>query len=174
MATNYKDKLHSITTFIFDYDGVLTDGTVYPSADGEMMRAANVKDGYALQHAVKKGYRIAIISGGQSKTMEQRMAALKVEDVFLGVSNKKVVFEDYVKKYNLEMNEILYMGDDIPDYELLKTVGVATCPSDAAEEILEIVDYISHKAGGKGAVRDILRQVMKLQGKWFDEEAFHW
>lgn len=174
MATNYKDKLHNISTFIFDYDGVLTDGTVYPSADGEMMRAANVKDGYALQHAIKKGYRIAIISGGQSKTMEQRMKALKIEDVFLGVSNKRIVFEEYVKQHQLEMKEILYMGDDIPDYELLKTVGVATCPNDAAEEILEIVDYISHKPGGKGAVRDILRQVMKLHGKWFDEEAFHW
>ena len=141
---NYKDKLHSITTFIFDYDGVLTDGTVFPSADGEMMRAANVKDGYALQHAVKKGYRIAIISGGLSKTMEQRMQALKIEDVFLGVSNKKIVFDEYKEKHGLNNEEILYMGDDIPDYQLLKLVGVATCPSDAAEEILEIVDYVNY------------------------------
>jgi 3-deoxy-D-manno-octulosonate 8-phosphate phosphatase (KDO 8-P phosphatase) len=171
---NYKDKLHSITTFIFDYDGVLTDGTVFPSADGEMMRAANVKDGYALQFAVKKGYRIAIISGGQSKTMEERMKALKIEDVFLGVSNKRVVFDAYVKEHNLKMDEILYMGDDIPDFQLLKLAGVATCPSDAAEEIIEIVDYVSHQPGGKGAVRDIIRQVMKLQNKWLDDEAFHW
>ncbi len=103
---NYKDKLHSITTFIFDYDGVLTDGTVFPSADGEMMRAANVKDGYALQFAVKKGYRIAIISGGQSKTMEERMKALKIEDVFLGVSNKRVVFDADVKNHKLKMGDI--------------------------------------------------------------------
>ena len=171
---NYKEKLQPITTFIFDYDGVLTDGTVYPSADGEMMRSANVKDGYALQLAIKKGYNIAIISGGQSKTMEKRMEALKITDVFLGVRNKKVVFDKYVKENNLKTEEILYMGDDIPDYQLLKIVGVSTCPADAAEEILEIVDYISHKPGGKGAVRDILRQVMKLQGKWFDEEAFYW
>lgn len=171
---NYKDKLHSITTFIFDYDGVLTDGTIFPSADGEMMRAANVKDGYALQLAVKKGYNIAIISGGKSKTMEQRLKSLNITDVFLGVSNKKEVFDEYVAGKNLQMNEILYMGDDIPDYHLLKIVGVSTCPADAAEEILEIVDYISHKNGGKGAVRDILRQVMKLQGKWLDEEAYHW
>lgn len=171
---NYKEKLQPITTFIFDYDGVLTDGTVYPSADGEMMRAANVKDGYALQLAVKKGYNIAIISGGQSKTMEKRMEALKITDVFFGVRNKKEVFDKYVKEHQLKIEEILYMGDDIPDYQLLKLVGVSTCPADAAEEILEIVDYISHKPGGKGAVRDILRQVMKLQGKWFDEEAFYW
>ena len=103
-----------------------------------------------------------------------RMKALKIEDVFLGVSNKRVVFDEYVAKHKLEMKEVLYMGDDIPDYELLQLVGVATCPSDAAEEIQEIVDYISHKPGGKGAVRDILRQVMKLQGKWLDNEAFHW
>jgi len=171
---NYKEKLQPITTFIFDYDGVLTDGTVYPSADGEMMRSANVKDGYALQLAVKKGYNIAIISGGQSKTMEKRMEALKITDVFLGVRNKKEVFDKYVEDHQLKMEEILYMGDDIPDYQLLKLVGVSTCPADAAEEILEIVDYISHRPGGKGAVRDILRQVMKLQGKWFDDEAFYW
>ncbi len=171
---NYKEKLRPIKCFIFDYDGVLTDGTIYPSADGEMRRAANVKDGYALQLAVKKGYHVAIISGGQSKTMEKRMEALKITDVYLGVRNKKEIYDEFVKKYDLKTEEILYMGDDIPDYQLLKTVGVATCPSDAAEEILEIVDYISHKPGGKGAVRDILRQVMKIQGKWFDEESFYW
>ncbi len=172
--SNYKEKLHHITTFIFDYDGVLTDGTVYPTADGDMMRAGNVRDGYALQHAIKKGYRVAIISGGKSVSMEQRMKALKIEDVFLGVSNKKEVFDEFLKKYELNTSEVLYMGDDIPDYEVLKTAGVSTCPSDAAEEILEIVDYVSHKPGGKGAVRDVLRQVMKLQGKWFDEDALYW
>ena len=171
---NYKEKLQKISTFIFDYDGVLTDGTVYPSADGEMMRSANVKDGYAMQLAVKKGYNVAIISGGKSDTMLKRMAALKIKDVFLGVHNKKEVYDKYMKKNNLNNDEVLYMGDDIPDYQLLKLVGVATCPSDAAEEIIEIVDYVSHKPGGKGAVRDILRQVMKLQGKWFDEDAFFW
>lgn len=172
--SNYKDKLHKITTFILDYDGVITDGTIFPTADGDMMRTANVKDGYALQLARKKGYRVAIISGGQSESMRHRMNALKVEDVFLGVSNKKEVFEQYVADHHLKTEEILYMGDDIPDYELLQLVGVSSCPSDAAEEILEIVDYVSHKAGGKGAVRDVLRQVMKLHGKWFDKEAFHW
>jgi len=172
--SNYKEKLQTIKCFIFDYDGVLTDGTVYPTTDGDMMRAANVKDGYALQLAVKKGYKIAIISGGKSVSMEKRMQALNIPDVYFGVHNKKEVYEEFVKKHQLKAEEILYMGDDIPDYQLLKTVGVATCPSDAAEEILEIVDYISHKPGGKGAVRDIIRQVLKLQGKWFDRDAFYW
>jgi len=172
--SNYKEKLPAITTFIFDYDGVMTDGTVYPSVDGELMRAANVKDGYALQLAVKKGYRIAIISGGLSKTMEKRMEGLNITDVYLGVKNKKEVFDEFMKKYQLRIEEVLYMGDDIPDYHLLKIAGVSCCPSDAAEEILEIVDYVSHKPGGKGAVRDVLRQVMKLQGKWLDKESFHW
>jgi 3-deoxy-D-manno-octulosonate 8-phosphate phosphatase (KDO 8-P phosphatase) len=172
--SNYKDKLHKITTFIFDYDGVITDGTVYPTVDGDLMRTANVKDGYAMQLAVKKGYRIAIISGGKSESMNQRMKSLKIEDVFLGVSNKKEVYEKYISDNNLKHEEIVYVGDDIPDLELLQMVGVSCCPSDAAEEIIETVDYISNKPGGKGAVRDILRQVMKLQGKWFDKDAFHW
>jgi 3-deoxy-D-manno-octulosonate 8-phosphate phosphatase (KDO 8-P phosphatase) len=172
--SNYKEKLQNITTFIFDYDGVLTDGTVYPTADGDMMRAGNVRDGYALQLAVKKEYRIAIISGGKSVSMEQRMKALKIEDVFLGVRNKMEVYMEFKEKYGLVDEEILYMGDDIPDYEILKSVGVSCCPSDAAEEILEIVDYVSHKPGGKGAVREVLRQVMKLHGKWIDEESLYW
>jgi len=171
---NYKEKLKSITTFIFDYDGVLTDGTVYPSADGEMMRAANVKDGYALQLAVKKGYNVAIISGGKSSTMTKRLEALNIEDVHLGVKNKMEVFHKYMEDKSLNKEQVLYMGDDIPDYQIMKEVGVATCPEDAVEEIKSISDYISHKEGGKGAVRDIIQQVMKVQGKWMDGEAYHW
>ncbi|MCD6090280.1 MAG: HAD-IIIA family hydrolase [Bacteroidales bacterium] len=171
---NYKEKLKTINTFIFDYDGVLTDGIVYPSADGEMMRTANVKDGYALQLAVKKGYNVAIISGAKSQSMTQRLKALNIQDVHLGVKNKMEVFHKYMKKKNLTNEQVLYMGDDIPDYHIMQEVGVATCPEDAVEEIKSISDYISHKAGGKGAVRDIVQQVMKVQGKWMDGEAFHW
>lgn len=171
---NYKEQLKHINTFIFDYDGVLTDGTVYPSADGEMMRSANVKDGYALQLAVKKGYNVAIISGGKSTSMTKRLEALNIKDVFLGVENKMEVFHIYMKENGLRNEQVLYMGDDIPDYHIMKEVGVATCPEDAVEEIKSISDYISHKGGGKGAVRDIVEQVMKIQGKWMDGEAFHW
>ncbi len=171
---NYKEKLKHINTFIFDYDGVLTDGTVYPSADGEMMRTANVKDGYALQLAVKKGYNVAIISGGKSTSMTKRLEALNIKDVYLGVDNKKEVFHRYLKENNLSTEQVLYMGDDIPDFQIMQEVGVATCPEDAVEEIKSISDYISHKEGGKGAVRDIIQQVMKVQGKWMDGEAFHW
>ncbi len=171
---NYKEKLKHINTFIFDYDGVLTDGTVYPSVDGEMMRTANVKDGYALQLAVKKGYNVAIISGGKSESMTQRLKALNIQDVHLGVKNKMEVFHKYMKEKSLEKEQVLYMGDDIPDYHIMQEVGVATCPEDAVEEIKSISDYISHKEGGKGAVRDIIQQVLKVQGKWMDGEAFHW
>lgn len=171
---NYKEQLHKITCFIFDYDGVLTDGTVYPSADGDLMRAANVKDGYALQLAVKHGYRVAIISGGQSDSMTQRLKSLNIQDVFLGVSNKIEAYEAYCAQHGLRHDEIMYMGDDIPDLELLQRVGVSACPADAAEEILEVVDYISHKEGGRGAVRDVIRQVLKLHGHWMGKEAFHW
>ena len=171
---NYKEKLKNINTFIFDYDGVLTDGTVYPTADGEMMRTANVKDGYALQLAVKKGYNVAIISGGKSTSMTKRLEALNIKDVYLGVENKKEVFHKYMKDNSLSKEQVLYMGDDIPDYQIMKEVGVATCPEDAVEEIKSISEYISHKGGGKGAVRDIIQQVMKVQGKWMDGEAFHW
>ncbi len=171
---NYKERLKAINTFIFDYDGVLTDGTVYPSADGEMMRAANVKDGYALQLAVKNGYNVAIISGGKSSTMTKRLEALNIEDVHLGVKNKMEVFHKYMKEKNLKKENVLYMGDDIPDYQIMQEVGVATCPEDAVEEIKSISDYISHKEGGKGAVRDIIQQVMKVQSKWMSDGAFHW
>jgi 3-deoxy-D-manno-octulosonate 8-phosphate phosphatase (KDO 8-P phosphatase) len=171
---NYKERLKAINTFIFDYDGVLTDGTVYPSADGEMMRAANVKDGYALQLAIKKGYNVAIISGGKSSTMTQRLHALNIEDVHLGVKDKMEVFHKYMKEKNLKKENVLYMGDDIPDYKIMQEVGVATCPEDAVEEIKSISDYISHKEGGKGAVRDIIQQVMKVQSKWMNDGAFHW
>ncbi|MBN1651319.1 MAG: HAD-IIIA family hydrolase [Bacteroidales bacterium] len=171
---NYKEKLKHINTFIFDYDGVLTDGTVYPSADGEMMRTANVKDGYALQLAVKKGYNVAIISGGKSQSMTQRLEALNIKDVHLGVKNKMEVFHTFMKEKALSKEQVLYMGDDIPDYHIMQEVGVATCPEDAVEEIKSISDYISHKEGGKGAVRDIIQQVLKVQGKWMDGEAFQW
>lgn len=172
--SNYKKLLKKVNTFIFDVDGVLTDGIVLLLPGGEPLRTMNVKDGYALQLAVKKGYRIAIISGGRGEVLNTRFNGLGIYDVFLGVDNKLKVFHEYVQKHQLNPEEILYMGDDIPDYQVMREVGVATCPADAAEEIKSIAHYISSAKGGKGCVRDILEQVLKLQKAWFDEDGFHW
>lgn len=172
--SNYKEKLSPINTFIFDYDGVLTDGKVLVINQNEQLRSSNVKDGYALQYAIKKGYRICIISGGKSDSMTQRMNGLGITDVFLGVERKIDVYNSYLKSNNLDKSQILYMGDDIPDYEIMTNVGVATCPADAAIEIKAVADYISDAKGGEGCVRDIIEQVLKLHDKWFHKDAFHW
>jgi len=172
--SNYKEKLLKVNTFIFDYDGVLSDGQVILTSDGDALRTANVKDGYAMQLAIKKNYRIAIISGGYSESMKRRFETLKVEDVFLGVDKKIDVYNQYLKDHNLAKENILYMGDDIPDYEIMLAAGVPTCPSDAVEEIKRIATYISHQPGGHGCVRDIIEQVLKVQGKWMNDDAYHW
>jgi len=172
--SNFKELLPKINTFIFDIDGVLTDGMITIFPDGDQIRTMNIKDGYALQYAVKKGYNIAIISGGSSETVRLRLNGLGITDVFLKASNKIEIFENYLKTKNLNKENILYMGDDIPDYHVMLKSGVATCPKDAAIEIKNIAHYISDKDGGKGCVRDIIEQVLRCQGKWFDEEAHQW
>jgi 3-deoxy-D-manno-octulosonate 8-phosphate phosphatase (KDO 8-P phosphatase) len=172
--SNYKALLSNVNTFIFDVDGVMTDGIVLLTPDGQMLRSMNVKDGYAIQLAIKKGYRIIIITGGNSEAVRQRFEGLGVQEVYLSIGNKLEVFHDIVKRDNLKMENILYMGDDIPDYEIMKEVGVAACPADAAQEIKHISKYISPVSGGKGCARDVLEQVMKVQDKWFDEDGFHW
>ena len=172
--TNYKEDLSGITTLIFDYDGVMTNGMVIISTTGDHLRAGHVKDGYALQLAVKCGYRIVIISGGFSESMRHRCNVLNLKDVFLGVADKVAVFEEYMALHNLKREEVLYMGDDIPDYHVMKMVGMPVCPADAAQEIKDISRYISHFKGGEGCVRDVIEQVMKLQGKWLNGNAYHW
>ena len=172
--TNYKEILKHINTFIFDYDGVLTDGTIVLQHEGEPLRTANVKDGYALQLLVKKGYRVAVISGGKSQSMQNRFSALNIMDIFMGVEKKLDIYKSYVGKYNLRPEQVLYMGDDIPDYEVMKEVGMPACPADASEEIKSISKYISHYKGGEGCVRDIIEQVLKIQGKWMNDDAYEW
>jgi 3-deoxy-D-manno-octulosonate 8-phosphate phosphatase (KDO 8-P phosphatase) len=172
--SNYKEKLLKVNTFIFDYDGVLSDGSVLLTSDGDALRTANVKDGYAMQLAVKKKYRIAIISGGYSESMKRRFESLKVEDVFLGVDKKIDTYNQYLITHNLKNENVLFMGDDIPDYEIMLSAGVPTCPADAVEEIKRVATYISHQAGGHGCVRDIIEQVLKVQGKWMNDDAYHW
>ena len=147
---NYKELLTNINTFIFDYDGVLTDGSIITTSDGEAYRVSNVKDGYALQLAIKKGYRVAVISGARSESMMQRLKALQLTDIFLGIEKKQDTFRKYLETNGLKPEQVLYMGDDIPDYEVMKEAGMSACPADAAEEIKSVSKYISHFNGGKG------------------------
>ncbi len=174
MSENYKSVLKRITTFCFDVDGVFTNGIVHLMPDGEQLRTANVRDGYALQLAVKKGYRIFVITGGRSEAVRKRFESLGVKDVFLASSNKTKVFDSYLKEHGLSENEICYMGDDIPDYPVMKRVGLAACPNDAAPEIRDISHYVSPYPGGGGCVRDILEQTMRVQEKWMSDEGFEW
>jgi 3-deoxy-D-manno-octulosonate 8-phosphate phosphatase (KDO 8-P phosphatase) len=171
---NFKTKLTSVKAFIFDVDGVLTDGSVTLMPDGEQVRVMNIKDGYALQLAIKKGYKIAIISGGRSEMVRKRLNGLGIADVYLGIESKIDTYKEFLEIHELTAEEVLYMGDDIPDYEVMKRVGIPTCPNDSAQEIKDISIYISHQKGGKGAVRDVIEQVMKLHGKWMDLDGFVW
>ncbi|MCB0802464.1 MAG: HAD-IIIA family hydrolase [Flavobacteriales bacterium] len=172
--SNLKAKLKNITAFMLDVDGVLTDGMVTTLPDGEQIRSMNIKDGYALQHAVKKGYHISIISGGTSESVRLRLNGLGISEVNLACKNKIEVFEKLKNEFNLEKENILYMGDDIPDFKVMQAVGFAACPNDAADEIKNISDYISPKKGGEGCVRDLIEQVLRLQGNWFNEDSFEW
>lgn len=163
---NFKHKLRNITCFVFDVDGVLTDGSLILLQTGEQARTMNIRDGYALQLAVKKGYRIVIISGGKSEAVKTRLNALGIEDVFLGIEDKIITLKQVILKNNLKAENILYMGDDIPDIESMKLCGIASCPADAAPEVKEISIYVSDKKGGEGCVRDVIEQTMRLHGKW--------
>lgn len=163
---NFKTKLKSVKAFIFDVDGVLTDGSVTCMPDGEQVRIMNIKDGYAMELAAKLGYKIAIISGGKFEIVRKRLNGLGITDVYLGCSDKLNKFKELIEIYKINPSEVLYMGDDIPDYEVMKQVGVPTCPNDSSQEIKNICIYISHQKGGKGAVRDVIEQVLKVQDKW--------
>lgn len=171
---NFKEDLKKIKAFAFDVDGVLSNPKVYLSPEGELLRTMNTKDGYALQYAVKRGYPVAIITGGRSESVGMRFGNLGVEDIYLAASEKIRDFEHFRNKYGLEAGEILYMGDDLPDLEVMKACGVSCCPSDAVEEIKSVSVYISHFKGGEGCVRDIIEQVLRLHGRWLDGEAFTW
>lgn len=172
--TNFKEDLKKIKAFAFDVDGVLSDPNVLLSADGDLLRTMNTKDGYALQYASKRGYPIAIITGGKTESVAMRFASLGINDVYLAASDKLQDLEDFKHKYGLQSDEILYMGDDLPDYKVMQECGVACCPADAVEEIKSISVYISHKNGGEGCARDIIEQVLRLHGRWMDNNAFSW
>lgn len=165
----FLQKLKEVTTFIFDVDGVLTDGSILASDSGEYLRSFNIKDGYALQLAVKRGYLVCVISGGKGAAMQKRFEGLSLQEIFLDVSDKVKVYESLVAKYKLSPAEVLYMGDDVPDLKIMGLVGLPTCPADAVPDVKAISAYISPFDGGKTAVRDVIEKVMRVQHTWFDE-----
>ncbi|MGJ8685533.1 MAG: KdsC family phosphatase [Nonlabens sp.] len=166
MATSYKELLHEITTFIFDVDGVLTDGRMLISESGELLRTMNAKDGYAIKTALNQGFKVCIITGGRNQGVKTRLNGLGVKDVFLDAHDKMEILHEYVTKHDLKPSQLLYMGDDMPDVEAIEFVGLGTCPQDAIAEVKAVSDYISHKNGGDCCVRDVIEQVLKVQGKW--------
>ncbi|WP_338377164.1 HAD-IIIA family hydrolase [uncultured Flavobacterium sp.] len=168
MSKSYKELMNDITTFILDVDGVLTDGTIHVTQTGEMLRHMHIRDGYAMKAAVENGYTVCIISGGSNEGVRIRLRNLGITDIHLGVPNKVETFKEFTELYNIKPEQVLYMGDDIPDFHVMKLVGLPTCPQNAVPEIKNISKYISHINGGKGCVRDVIEQVMKVQGKWME------
>ena len=165
-SKNYKTLLNKVTTFVFDVDGVLTNGKILVTTEGEMYREMNTRDGFAMKYALLKGFKIGIISGGTNLGVKKRLEDLGVNKVYLGIHEKDIAFDDFINSYNVNPEEVLYMGDDVPDMSVMETVGVATCPQDAVPDVKRIVDYVSHKNGGDGCVREIVEQVMRVQNKW--------
>lgn len=167
--------LTKIKAFAFDVDGVLSPSTIPLGADGYPCRMVNIKDGYALQLAVKRGYKIAIITGGKSEAVKIRFESLGIHDIYMGASKKLPILKEWMAKHSLEKDEVAFMGDDIPDLTCLRSVGLPTAPFDAVWEVKETAVYISKFSGGYGCARDILEQTMKAQEKWLsDAEAFGW
>ena len=166
MAKSYKELMNTIDTFIFDIDGVLTDGTVHVSPTGEMLREMHIRDGFAMKAALESGYNVCIISGGSNEGVRIRLRNLGITDIHMASPDKVATFKEYIELYHIKAENVVYMGDDIPDFHVMQLVGLPTCPQDAAPEIKAISTYISHVNGGKGAVRDVIEQVMKVQGKW--------
>lgn len=163
---SYKLKLKNIKNFVFDVDGVFTDGSILVDSQGEEYRTFNTKDGIAVKLATDLNYNICVISGGNNEGVRKRLERLGVRNVYLGVGNKKDVYLKFLSENDLKNDETVYMGDDLPDEEILKLCGLSTCPYDACPEIREIVDYISIKKGGDGCVRDIIEQVLRIQENW--------
>ena len=163
---NYKELLKEITTFILDVDGVLTNGKILVTSKGKMLREMNTKDGFIIKYALDKGFKIFIISGGTNKGVKERLKDLGIKEIFLGEYTKKDTYEKLIKKYNLKKDEIVYMGDDIPDIPVMKKIGVPCCPNDAVPDVKQMSIYISKKNGGQGCVRDIIEQTLRVQNKW--------
>jgi|GEM_PF-15476 len=162
----FLEKLKHIKAFILDVDGVMTNGMLLVTESGEFLRQFNIKDGYALQLAVKRGFKIAVVSGARSKGVEHRLRGLGIKDIYLGLDSKTAAYNEFIEKNALLPEQVLFMGDDIPDLELMKMAGLAVCPADAVEEIKAVAHYISPKNGGDSCVRDIIEKVLKIQNLW--------
>lgn len=167
MEKSYKTQLKHINTFVFDVDGVLTDGLVLVTTDGELLRKMNVQDGYSIKTAIQKGYHICIITGGTNEGVSKRLRGLGVKDVFLGAHDKKKILSEYLERHSIDPNQVLYMGDDIPDIPAMQMAGLPCAPQNATPEVKAICRYVSHKSGGEGCVRDVIEQVLKVRGDWF-------
>ncbi len=163
---NYKSLLPKVKTFIFDVDGVLTDGKILITTEGELLRSFDTKDGYAMKCALLQGYKIAIITGGRNEGVRERFKELGIYDIYMNVNHKLEAYQDLMDNYNLNPEEILYMGDDVPDLPVMEAVGIGCCPADAVSDVKAKADYVSHKNGGEGCVREIIEQVLRVQGKW--------
>lgn len=164
---DYFSCLKQITSFVFDMDGVLTDGGLLVTETNQWLRRMHVRDGYALQFAVKKGYRVLVVSGSSSEPVRDRLGRLGVHDVFMGVKDKKTLLLNYVTDHQIPLEEVLFMGDDLPDLECMQAVGFPCCPADAVREILQTSRYISPLQGGAGCVRDVIEQVLRAQEQWY-------
>ncbi len=171
---NFKEDLRKVKAFIFDVDGVFSTSKIILHPSGDMMRTMNIKDGFACFFLIKKGFPVGIITGGNSESVRMRFQKLGVKDIYMNSTNKMKDFDDFTGKYDLKPENVLYMGDDLPDYEVMRKTGIPTCPADAVEEIKSISRYISDKNGGEGCVRDVIEQVLRLNGYWMDSETFSW
>ena len=170
----FKEVLSKIKGFVFDVDGVISHNVLPLSPDGDPVRTANMKDGYAIMYAIRLGYPICIITGGRTQDTRGRLERLGITHVYMGTLDKVPCLNEFLSKSGLTADQILYMGDDIPDYNVMTKVGLAVCPNDAASEIKEISAYISDKNGGEGCVRDVIEQVLRSQGKWSHPEEINW
>ena len=163
---NFKEDIAQIEAMVFDVDGVMTDGRIIPTAEGDFIRCYNCKDGYALAYAIRHGYRICIITGGYGAILERRLKMLGVKDYYIDCMDKISTLRTYMAKYDLKPEQVLYMGDDIPDLECMREVGMPVCPANSASEVIEVSRYVSEFDGGQGAVRDIVEQVLRARGDW--------
>ncbi len=163
---NFKEDIARVRAFVFDVDGVFTDGGIMLTPEGDFIRKYNSKDGYAVAYAIKMGYKVAIITGGRGKALEMRFQMLKATGIYIDCMNKLEKLHEFMSEHSLSAEEVMYMGDDIPDLEALRAVGVPVCPADAVPEVIEASRYVSQFKGGEGCIRDVVEQTLRARGDW--------